>query len=73
MVDELASLRADDAAERSRAAQRLAVSREVRVAVVQAQETALLRLRDQGVVDDLAYNGLLLELDRAAVEASVDA
>lgn len=69
MVDELASLRADDAAERGRAAQRLAVSREVRVAVVRAQEGALLVLRDRGVVDDQAYNNLLLELDHAAVEA----
>jgi hypothetical protein len=71
MVDELASLRADDAAERTRAAQRLAVSREVRLAVVMAQETALLRLRDAGVVDDQAYNNLLLELDHAAVEAKL--
>lgn len=67
MVEELASLRADDDAERSRAEQRLAVSREVRAAVVQSQETALLRLRDQGVIDDQAYNNLLLELDHTAV------
>ena len=67
MVEELASLRADDDAERSRAEQRLAVSREVRAAVVQSQETALLRLRDQGVIDDQAYNNLLLELDRTVV------
>jgi CPA1 family monovalent cation:H+ antiporter len=63
MADELASLQADDEAERQRARQRLAVSREVRVAVVHAQETALLRLRDAGAIDDLAYNRLLLELD----------
>jgi Na+/H+ antiporter len=66
MADELASLRADDEAERVRARQRLDVSREVRAAVVVAQEEALLQLRDKGVVDDLAYNNLLLELDLAA-------
>jgi monovalent cation/hydrogen antiporter len=65
MAEELAALRADDDAERSRAAQRLSVSREVRWAVVQAQETALLRLRDAGAIDDQAYNDLLVELDHA--------
>lgn len=69
MSDELGSLQADDAAERSRAAQRLAVSREVRLAVVAAQETALLRLRDAGSIDDEAYNKLLVELDHAQVDA----
>lgn len=63
MAEELAALRADDAAERASAAQRLAVSREVRAAILQAQETALLRLRDSGAIDDQAYNGLLVELD----------
>lgn len=63
MVEELASLRADDAAERSQASQRLAVSREVRLAVVQAQEQALVRMRDAAAIDDQAYNSLLLELD----------
>lgn len=67
MADELASLRADDAAERARAQQRLAVSRDVRAAVVQAQDTALLQLRDSGAIDDQAYNNLLLELDHDAV------
>jgi monovalent cation/hydrogen antiporter len=65
MVEEMASLRADDEAERTRAAQRLAVSREVRAAVAEAQERALVRLRDAGSIDDQAYNGLLLELDHA--------
>ncbi len=65
MSDELASLRADDEAERTRAAQRLAVSREVRAAVATAQEGELLGLRDRGVIDDQAYNNLLLELDLA--------
>jgi CPA1 family monovalent cation:H+ antiporter len=63
MVDELASLQADDAAERARAQQRLQVSREVRQAVAVAQETALLRLRDAGSIDDEAYQRLLVELD----------
>lgn len=64
MADELASLRADDAAERQRAAQRLLVSREVRAEVARAQEAALLRLRDGGAIDDEAYNRLLLALDQ---------
>lgn len=68
MVDELASLRADDAAERDRAGQRLAVSREVRGAVVAAQEVALLRLRDAGGIDDEAYQKLLADLDLARAE-----
>ncbi|MBL9078427.1 MAG: Na+/H+ antiporter [Planctomycetes bacterium] len=63
MVEELASLRADDEAERTRAAQRLAVSRDVRVAVAEAQERALVRLRDAGAIDDQAYSSLLAELD----------
>lgn len=69
MADELASLQADDAAERARASQRLSVSREVRTAVAAAQETALLRLRDAGSIDDEAYNKLLVELDHALVDA----
>ena len=63
MADELASLRADDESERTNAQRRLAVSREVRGAVAVAQETALLRLRDSGAIDDHAYSNLLLELD----------
>jgi len=70
MVDELASLQADDEAERSRAMQRLQVSREVRSEVAMAQETALLRLRDAGSIDDEAYNKLLLELDHTLVDAA---
>jgi len=68
MADELASLRADDAAERARARQRLAVSREVRAAVVQAQDAELLALRDSGAIDDHAYNNLLAELDIATAD-----
>jgi CPA1 family monovalent cation:H+ antiporter len=63
MADELGSFQADDEAERARARQRRAVSREVRAAVGQAQELALLRLRDSGAIDDRAYNQLLTELD----------
>ena len=53
-----------------RAAQRLAVSRDVRTAVAASQETALLRLRDAGSIDDEAYNKLLLELDHAMVDVA---
>lgn len=68
MVEELASLQADDEAERARAAHGLSVSREVRTAVALAQETALLRLRDAGSIDDEAYQKLLLELDHALAD-----
>lgn len=70
MADELESLRAEDDAARSRAAQRLQVSRDVRRAVVASQETALLRLRDAGSIDDEAYNKLLQELDHVLVDAA---
>jgi CPA1 family monovalent cation:H+ antiporter len=63
MLDELASFHADDAAVRSLAQKRLAVSREVRAAVADAQEQSLLELRDSGGIDDQAYNRLLVELD----------
>lgn len=63
MADQLAFLRAEGEAERAHAEQRLAVSREVRQAVVVAQEDELLRLRDSGAIDDRAYAELLLELD----------
>jgi CPA1 family monovalent cation:H+ antiporter len=66
MVDQLASLKAEDQAERVHAAQRLAVSREVRAAVHAAQEAELLRLRDHGALNDLAYAGLLMELEAGA-------
>jgi len=70
MADQLASLRAEDLAERQRAVQRLAVSREVRAAVLQAQEAALLHLRDSGGIDDHAYGNLLVELEFANAEAA---
>jgi CPA1 family monovalent cation:H+ antiporter len=64
MADQLAALRADDAAERAQAVQRLQVSREVRQAVGVAQEEELLRLRDAGTINDLTYSVMLDELDR---------
>lgn len=73
MADQLASLRAEDVAERQRAAQRLAVSREVRAAVLQAQEAALLQLRDSGGIDDHAYGNLLVELEYASADAAAAA
>lgn len=73
MVDQLAALQAEDAAERAHALQRLSVSQQVRVAVFHAQQEALRRLRDSGAINDLAYSGLLVELDRSAADAEVDA
>ncbi|MBL8747798.1 MAG: Na+/H+ antiporter [Planctomycetes bacterium] len=70
MVDQLASLRADDDAERQHAVHRLAVSLQVRAAVLEAQESALLRLRDGGQLDDLAFGALLAELDHAVAAAA---
>ncbi|HYE06488.1 MAG TPA: Na+/H+ antiporter [Planctomycetota bacterium] len=68
MVDRLASLRDEDAAERDLAHQRLQVSRDVRSAVRAAQAAELLRLRDDGRIDDKAYAELQLELDRAGLD-----
>lgn len=70
MVDQLAALRADDAAERQNATRRLAVSHAVRAAVLLAQEEALLQLRDSGAIDDHAYGNLLAELDLASADAA---
>jgi CPA1 family monovalent cation:H+ antiporter len=64
MVDELASLRAQDSSERIRARERLDVSREVRSAVYEAQSRALLSLRDTQRINDLVHAELQLELDR---------
>jgi monovalent cation/hydrogen antiporter len=61
---------AKDATEQQHVAKRRAVSREVLAAVLLAQETELLVLRDQGVVDDQAYNNLLLELDNVAASGN---
>ena len=69
MSDQLAELRALDETERTQAAQRLAVSREVRRAVWDAETAELLRLRDAGRINDAAHQELQLELDRERAEA----
>ena len=68
MADQLAALEATDAAVRSEAAQRLAVSQEVRREVHAAQEAALLLLRNRGQINDQLYSELLLELDRLGID-----
>ncbi|MBI5432153.1 MAG: Na+/H+ antiporter [Planctomycetes bacterium] len=65
MADELAALSAADSALKSEAAERVAVSAEVRRAVHAAQEAELLDLRDGGAINDRTYVELQLELDRA--------
>ena len=64
MNDRLQELRELDESERRRAARRLAVSREVRLAVWEAESSALLSLRDTGGINDRCYQDLQLELDR---------
>lgn len=64
LADELATMRHEDEGERALAASRLAVSREVRLAVAEAQSVELLRLRDAGDIDDQTYLALQLEVDR---------
>ena len=68
MVDELATLREEDEDERRLAATRVRVSQEVRGEVARAQEVALLRLRDRGLINDKTYLDLQLELDRQSLE-----
>jgi monovalent cation/hydrogen antiporter len=68
MSDQLASLQAEDADARALALQRLAVAGEVRRAVYQAQTDALLKLRDQGAVNDRVHQELQLDLDRASAD-----
>jgi CPA1 family monovalent cation:H+ antiporter len=65
MQDELASLRERDEEERTRARQRLDVSRDVRAAIHAAQSRELLALRDSERINDRVYTELQLELDRA--------
>jgi CPA1 family monovalent cation:H+ antiporter len=65
MTDELASLQSEDAAERMRALERMAVDSEVRREVYRAQTDALLALRDREIVNDRVHQDLQLELDRA--------
>jgi CPA1 family monovalent cation:H+ antiporter len=64
MVDRLAELRAEEESERTHAARRLAVSRDVRRAVWQAETAELLRLRDKAEINDRDHQDLQLELDR---------
>lgn len=68
MADRLEALRDEDEAVRDLAHQRLQVSRDVQVTVRAAQGAELLRLRDDGRIDDKAYGELQLELDRAALD-----
>ena len=68
MSDQLASLQAEDEMTRTQALQRLAVAGDVRRAVYHAQTTALLTLRDQGVVNDRVHQELQLDLDRASAD-----
>ena len=64
MADELTALRDSDEDTRALAGARLAVSRDVRRAVAEAQAEELLRLRDRGTINDKTYLALQLELDR---------
>ncbi len=64
MADRLAELRELEESERKHATRRLAVSREVRRAVWQAEAAELLRLRDAGEINDMDHQGLQLEIDR---------
>lgn len=64
MVDRLAELREVEESARNHATRRLAVSREVRRAVWQAETAELLRLRDAAVINDQDHQFLQLEIDR---------
>jgi CPA1 family monovalent cation:H+ antiporter len=64
MADRLAELREIEESERKHATRRLAVSREVRRAVWQAETSELLRLRDAGTINDSDHQKLQLEIDR---------
>jgi len=64
LTDRLAELREEDQNERAEAMYRLALSRDVREAVWQAQSAELLRLRDAGGINDRTHQDLQLELDR---------
>lgn len=64
MADELTTLRELDEGFKRSAVVRLSVSQEVTRAVRQAQNEALLKLRDEGAINDQTYLALQLELDR---------
>ena len=68
MNDRLLEFEAEDAAERDLAHKRLAVSREVRRAVHEAQSEELHRLRDAGAIDDRVALDLQLALDAELLE-----
>ena len=70
MVDQLAELRELEESARKHASRRLAVSREVRRAVWQAETAELLRLRDAGKINDGDHQNLQLELDREHTDLS---
>jgi CPA1 family monovalent cation:H+ antiporter len=73
LVDELASLRDEDADKRTQARSRLEISKEVRQAVADEQGRELLALRDDGRINDRTYLFLQLDLDRAAAQVSSNA
>lgn len=64
MADELVTLREVDKEQRAQARERMSVSRDVRRAVADEQERALLALRDSGRINDNTYLDLQLALDR---------
>jgi len=72
MTDQLAELRALDESERTQAARRREVSRDVRRAVWEVQTAELLRLRDAGSINDAAHQELQLELDREHADSRPD-
>lgn len=65
MKDELASLRDEDDDRRRAASARMAIQHDVRSAVLAAQSSELLKLRDSGAINDITYLRLQLDLDRA--------
>jgi CPA1 family monovalent cation:H+ antiporter len=64
MADRLAEIRELEESAREHATRRLAVSREVRRAVWEAETAELLRLRDAGQINDANHQDLQLALDR---------
>lgn len=70
-ADELATLREEDEEQRRLAKTRVAVSNDVRREVALAEERALLKLRDSGVINDKTYLDLQLDLDRRNLEGMV--
>lgn len=68
MADELVALRDADEDSRRAATARVAVSRDVRRAIAQAQERRLLSLRNGGRINDKTYVELMLELDRSNLD-----